>query len=106
MGYIHQLQWSFKGREAFENLNEKSTCLSNRIKHHLYVCDENSMELKNHLDFRDYLRTHPKAVEEYNHLKTCLVTSKSTRAEYTEGKTKFISNILHKIRKNKLDRNY
>ncbi|MGA4719928.1 GrpB family protein [Fictibacillus nanhaiensis] len=100
LGYIHQLQWSYKGRETFERVNEKLPCHSDLIKHHLYVCDENSIELKNHLDFRDYLRTHPKAVEEYNQLKACLVTSKCTRAEYTEGKTHFISNILHKIRKN------
>ncbi len=39
------------------------------MKHHLYVCAEDSRELKRHIAFRDYLRSHPDAVAEYSHIK-------------------------------------
>ena len=33
------------------------------------MCPEDSLELKRHLAFRDYLRTHPRSVEEYSKIK-------------------------------------
>ena len=37
--------------------------------HHLYVCPEDSAELKRHLAFRDYLRSHPDDKEKYGNTK-------------------------------------
>ena len=37
--------------------------------HRLYVCPQDSKELKRHLAFRDYLRKHPNAVKEYSKVK-------------------------------------
>ena len=64
IGYIHEGDLGIPGREAFafdgkEHLQD----------HHLYVCPEDSMELKRHLAFRDYLRMHPEAVDEYSKIK-------------------------------------
>ena len=64
IGYNHEGNLGIPGREAFgysgkEHLRE----------HHLYLCPENSPELKRHLAFRDFLRTHPQAVEEYSRIK-------------------------------------
>ena len=64
IGYKHEGNLGIEGREAFgytgkEHLRE----------HHLYVCPEDSPELKRHLAFRDYLRSHPQAVEEYSKIK-------------------------------------
>ena len=39
------------------------------LTHHLYVCPEDSTELKRHLAFRDYLRTHHAAREKYGNIK-------------------------------------
>ena len=39
------------------------------LTHHLYVCPEDSTELKRHLAFRDYLRTHQAAREKYGNIK-------------------------------------
>ena len=39
------------------------------LKHHLYVCSEDSPELKRHIAFRDYLKTHPDVVLEYSRIK-------------------------------------
>lgn len=64
IGYEHQGDLGIAGREAFryegkEHLRE----------HHLYVCPEDSPELKRHLAFRDYLRAHGDAVKEYGRIK-------------------------------------
>ena len=37
--------------------------------HHLYVCPQDSKELKRHLAFRNYLRKHPNTVKEYGKIK-------------------------------------
>lgn len=39
------------------------------MKHHLYVCPQNSEELHRHIVFRDYLRTHEEPVFEYSRVK-------------------------------------
>ena len=64
IGYQHEGNLGIAGREAFgyegkEHLKE----------HHLYVCPEDSPELKRHTAFRDYLRSHPEAVREYSRIK-------------------------------------
>lgn len=64
IGYIHEGDLGIPGREAF-----KYTDKEHLRKHHLYVCPETSGELKRHLAFRDYLRSHPEAVREYSRVK-------------------------------------
>ena len=64
IGYNHEGNLGVPGREAFgysgkEHLQE----------HHLYLCPEDSPELKRHLAFRNYLREHPQSVEEYSNIK-------------------------------------
>ena len=39
------------------------------MSHNLYVCPQYSKELKRHLCFRDYLRSHPEAVQKYSEVK-------------------------------------
>ena len=39
------------------------------MPHHLYVGPQNSLELKRHLCFRDYLRNHPEAIDKYSQIK-------------------------------------
>lgn len=65
IGYHHEDNLGISGREAF--------CYNNKLElmlHHLYVCPQDSEELKRHLTFRDFLRPHPNAVEEYNRVKS------------------------------------
>ncbi|WP_144614117.1 GrpB family protein [Bacillus cereus] len=100
IGYYHQGDWSFKGREAFGRKdafvpwNGESTVW---MEHHLYVCDKNSEELRKHIAFRDYLREHGDVAVEYGRLKKELARESKNRASYSEGKTAFITNILGKI---------
>ncbi len=53
LGYTHEGDLGIKDRQAF-----KYKEMSGLMKHHLYVCPEYSEQLKIHLAFRDYLRTH------------------------------------------------
>ncbi len=64
IGYIHEGNLGIPGREAFAYDGKEHL-----QQHHLYVCPEDSLELKRHLAFRDYLRLHPEAVNEYSKIK-------------------------------------
>ncbi|ALQ69085.1 GrpB family protein [Bacillus thuringiensis] len=100
IGYYHQAEWSYKGREAFGRKDAfvpwggESTVW---MQHHLYVCDRNSEELRRHIAFRDYLREHVDVAVEYGHLKEELARETKNRTSYSEGKTAFITNILWKM---------
>ena len=64
IGYQHEGDLGITGREAFRYDGKEHL-----RKHHLYVCPADSPELKRHLAFRDYLRTHPDAAREYGRIK-------------------------------------
>ena len=52
------------GREAFDYSGKEHL-----RKHHLYVCPKDSEELRRHVTFRDYLRSHPEAAAKYSRVK-------------------------------------
>lgn len=64
VGYDHEGDLGVKGREAFKYEGKEHL-----RKHHLYVCTRDAAELRRHVSFRDYLRSHPEAVEEYSRIK-------------------------------------
>ena len=64
IGYIHEGNLGIAGREAFHYEGKEHL-----RQHHLYVCPQDSPELKRHIAFRDYLRSHPDAVREYSRIK-------------------------------------
>ena len=99
IGYFHQEEWSFEGREAFgrkDTVTPWDGTNTNWMEHHLYVCNQDSNELARHIAFRDYLRNHPGAVAEYNSIKRKLAIMAKDRADYTIGKTEFITKILER----------
>jgi GrpB-like predicted nucleotidyltransferase (UPF0157 family) len=99
IGYFHEEEWSFEGREAFAR-KDVSTPWDGKgtqwMDHHLYVCHKDSKELARHIAFRDYLRNNPQSVLEYERIKSDLANKVSDRKSYTEGKTEFINKILEK----------
>ena len=64
IGYRHEGDLGIAGREAFKYDGKEHL-----RKHHLYVCTQDCAELKRHIAFRDYLRSHPEAVCEYSRIK-------------------------------------
>ncbi|MBR5347688.1 MAG: GrpB family protein [Lachnospiraceae bacterium] len=93
IGYQHEGDLGIPGREAF-NYSGKERLR----KHHLYVCTEDSEELRRHLTFRDYLRSHPEAVCEYSRVK-----EEGARLfpedidKYIEYKSPFIEKIYREL---------
>ncbi len=88
LGYRHLGDLGIAGREAFENPKGKPS-------HHLYVCNSDSRELRRHLAFRDYLRSHPDDALRYSELKKSLAGRyRDERDAYTEAKKEFVEKIL------------
>ena len=64
IGYVHEGDLGIKDREAFDYSGKPHL-----MKHHLYVCPECSGELRRHIVFRDFLRSHPDAAAKYGKVK-------------------------------------
>ena len=93
IGYRHEGDLGIPGREAF-----KYDGKDHLRKHHLYVCPADSPELKRHVSFRDYLRTHSDAVREYSHIKEEGAKRYPNDIErYIEHKSPFIETIYAKL---------
>lgn len=64
IGYTHEGNLGIEGREAFKYSGKEQL-----QTHHLYVCPQDSPELKRHIVFRDYLRSHPSEARRYGGIK-------------------------------------
>ncbi|MBO4865033.1 MAG: GrpB family protein [Ruminococcus sp.] len=92
-GYQHEGDLGIKGREAFKYEGKEHL-----RKHHLYVCAEDSNELKRHIKFRDYLRTHHEAVREYSRIKEEGASLfPDDMGKYIEYKSPFIEKIYGEL---------
>ena len=91
IGYAHRPDIGLTGREAFEAPRHDSTL----PPHHLYVCPQGSVALRNHLVVRDHLRAHPASVHAYGALKRDLARAHPHDMDaYVAGKTDFVLAIL------------
>jgi len=90
IGYAHQGNLGIAGREAF-------LAPAGDPPHHLYVCPPDSVELRRHLAFRDYLRTHPEDAGRYGDLKVALAGRFQTdRSAYTEAKGELVRELTNR----------
>ena len=63
--------------------------------HHLHMVEIGSDFWERHLLFRDYLRVHPEAAQQYSQLKKELAPKfGSDRDAYTDAKTNFIESVV------------
>lgn len=93
IGYQHEGNLGIVGREAFKYDGKEHL-----KKHHLYVCPEDSTELRRHIAFRDFLRAHPEAVREYSRIKEEGAKQYPHNIErYLEYKSPFIEKIYAEI---------
>ncbi len=66
---------------------------------HLHMSESESIEWQNTLLFRDYLRDHPEAAQEYAQLKQQLAAKfPHDRDAYLDGKSEFVEGVLKKCR--------
>jgi GrpB-like predicted nucleotidyltransferase (UPF0157 family)/GNAT superfamily N-acetyltransferase len=90
LGYECKGEYGIPGRCYF--VKRKDGDIST---HHVHCFPEGHENLVRQLVFRDYLNTHPKAVQEYNQLKLSLFEKyPNERYKYTEGKSIFVMNII------------
>ena len=93
VGYRHEGDLGIAGREAFGY--EGKTHLR---KHHLYVCPQDSPELKRHIALRDYLRVHPDVARAYGRIKEeGAALHPYDIDEYIEHKSAFIKRIYREM---------
>jgi len=91
LGYVHQGNLEVEGREAFR-------APPGDPQHNMYVCPDDSPALRNHLRFRDYLRSHPEDARAYAALKRGLAARFRFDIDgYVEGKTEFILGVLERL---------
>jgi GrpB-like predicted nucleotidyltransferase (UPF0157 family) len=100
LGYQYKGDQGIAGRFAFRQSTGSvpfGGTNSQPQAHHLYVCYADSLAVKNHLLFRDTLRSDKGLVEEYAALKMSLTDDHTiTRETYTLRKTNFILSVLAK----------
>lgn len=93
IGYIHEGDLRIPGREAFAYSGKEHL-----RTHHLYVCPNESTELRRHLAFRDYLRSNPAAVREYGRIKNEAARLYPHDIEaYADHKAPFIERVYGKL---------
>ena len=92
-GWRHQGDLGIKSREAFQPPGDA-------VYHHLYVVVAGSQPHRDHIDLRDYLRTHPAQAARYGDLKRRLAPLlKTDRSAYGEGKAEMIGEFLRQARR-------
>lgn len=102
LGYYHNGNQGIQGREVFKReTNGTNHSILDSIKHHLYVCQINSNELRKHLIFRDYLRANETERSEYEQLKYKIAEkANQDRKEYAKLKELvakgFVESIIKK----------
>jgi GrpB-like predicted nucleotidyltransferase (UPF0157 family) len=88
LGYCHQGDLGIQGREAF-------TAPDGLPEHHLYVVVSGSTPHRDHVDLRDYLRTHPEQARRYAAEKLRLAhLLKTDRDAYVDGKAWLVRELL------------
>lgn len=98
VGYQHEGDLGIPGRDAFrreDNTVPRDGSGGVWPSHHLYVCTQDSGELRRHLAFRDHLRRDSDAAVRYENLKRDLAERFPDDVDsYVEGKSEFIERIL------------
>ncbi|CEJ83042.1 hypothetical protein VHEMI03074 [[Torrubiella] hemipterigena] len=88
LGYDHEGIKGIPEREAFERPKGAH-------RHHLYVCADETREVKRHVAFRDALRGNDTLRDEYAALKKRLAEQYKTDVDaYCDAKTDFIEGVL------------
>lgn len=90
VGYEPKGNNGISGRRYFQKGGDHRT-------HHVHIYESGNPEIERHLAFRDYLRSHPEAVQQYGHLKEELAQRFPYDIEsYIKGKEQLVLEIKRK----------
>lgn len=100
IGYLHTGDQGIRLREVFKRQGEVVPVLDH-IRHHLYVCRFGCQEFSNHIQFRDYLRSHAEVRNTYQEMKQQLAAqAKQDKKKYallkSEKMNEFFQEVLKK----------
>lgn len=105
LGYSHSGDLGCPGREAFDRLGKEIyEPTLDSIRHNLYACPEDNMELERQILFRDYLRINEEARIAYEKLKQDIAVragqnvKKYIMIKETEAR-EFVYEIVEKARR-------
>ena len=89
LGYRYRGENGIPGRFYFDRLVDGRTVV------HAHMLPVGHLQVRQHLVFRDYLRTHPDAARDYEQLKRTLASKyRDDRPAYTQAKAEFTSGII------------
>jgi GrpB-like predicted nucleotidyltransferase (UPF0157 family) len=91
LGYEHKGAYGIPGRNYFRKGTPRT--------HHVHLVSWSSDLWRDHLLFRDYLRTHPEIAREYETIKRELATMYlQDKEKYTDAKGPFVRSIVRRAR--------
>jgi GrpB-like predicted nucleotidyltransferase (UPF0157 family) len=94
-GYLYEGDKGIKEREAFKL--KDSITRGDLATHHLYVCDKNNEALRNHIAFREFLKSHKEYADKLATLKWELAEKyDNDRQLYIDGKATLCEEIMEK----------
>lgn len=100
VSHLTVLGYESKGERGIEGRRFFSKDSGGSRSHHLHAFQKDHPEIKRHLRFRDYLRTHPEAAQQYQELKERLAERYPNRSgSYTEAKSDFILSMDDQARR-------
>ncbi|RMG93342.1 MAG: GrpB family protein [Chloroflexi bacterium] len=89
LGYIAKGENGIPGRRYFRKGSDTYHT------HHIHIFQVGHPEIARHLDFRDYLITHPETAQAYNDLKVRLAHQfRDSPPDYTNAKGDFIEAVI------------
>ena len=86
LGYDVVGEWGITGRRLFRKGGENRT-------HHIHFYQFENPQIKRHLIFRDYLRSHPEEVARYSRFKEELTQRFDNTSEYSPAKKTFVKEM-------------
>jgi GrpB-like predicted nucleotidyltransferase (UPF0157 family) len=93
LGYEPQGEYGIPGRRFFTKGGDVNR------SHHVHVFQQGHPEVSAMLDFRDYLRSHPRQAAEYGRLKEDLaLICKDDITAYNAGKDAFVKELIRQAR--------
>ncbi|MGE0929279.1 GrpB family protein [Peijinzhouia sedimentorum] len=98
LGYFHNGDQGIAQREVFKRITSSNHKILDGIRHHLYVCQATSNELKRHILFRDFLRNNDWARIEYEAKKYELaMKARQDKKLYAELKELHLKDFINSI---------
>ena len=85
-GYDIAGEWGIEGRSLYRKGGDNRT-------HHIHMYQFDNPQIERHLVVRDYLRTQPTEIENYNQLKMDLTSKYNDTKDYSRAKKDYVNEL-------------